>query len=72
MPPTEPDNLRIETAIKKRYSDASGFQLWKTDGQLAHGVAYYIEFTTNGLLTASEKMDIRLAHEESRLRATYL
>ena len=26
----------------------------------------------NGLLTASEKMDIRLAHEESRLRATYL
>ena len=30
--PTELDKEKIESAIKKRYSDASGFQFWNTDG----------------------------------------
>src|SRR5262245_16100887 len=46
MPPTEPDDSRIETAIKKRYSDATTFQYWPTGGPIARGRAYYIEFET--------------------------
>ena len=46
----------------------SFFSVWQPLQQIKKD----IEAVNNGLLTASEKMDIRLAHEESRLRATYL